>query len=48
MVSGISKFSVFGSGPIGMEILRSAYLTNPHSIIGAIDIDPQKVGKDIG
>ncbi|MFJ7638325.1 hypothetical protein ACIQZM_12895 [Peribacillus sp. NPDC097206] len=48
MVSGISKFSVFGLGPIGMEILRSAYLTNPQSIIGAVDIDPQKVGKDIG
>ncbi|MFE0507113.1 NAD(P)H-dependent amine dehydrogenase family protein [Peribacillus butanolivorans] len=43
-----SKFSVFGLGPIGIEILRSAYQTNPHSIIGVIDIDPEKIGNDIG
>ncbi|MGE7601521.1 hypothetical protein ACQKL5_03345 [Peribacillus sp. NPDC097675] len=48
MSNEISKFSIFGLGPIGMEILRSAYLTNPHSIIGAVDINPQKIGKDIG
>lgn len=39
---------VFGLGPIGIEILRNAYQLNPHSVIGAVDIDPNKVGKDIG
>ena len=43
-----TEFIVFGLGPIGIEILRSAYLTSPQSIIGAVDIDPQKVGNDIG
>ncbi|CAH0180503.1 hypothetical protein [Peribacillus sp. Bi134] len=43
-----SEFAVFGLGPIGIEILRSAYQTNPQSIIGVVDIAPDKVGKDIG
>lgn len=42
-----SSFIVFGLGPIGIEIIRSAYQNNPLSIIGAVDIDPQKVGKNI-
>ena len=48
MAKQYSEFTVFGLGPIGIEILRSAYQTNPQSIFGVVDIDPDKIGKDIG
>ena len=45
MAMHYSEFAVFGLGPIGIEILCSAYQTNPKSIIGVVDIDPDKVGR---
>jgi hypothetical protein len=38
----------FGLGPIGIEILRRAYLSEKISVLGAVDIDLEKAGKDIG
>jgi 2,4-diaminopentanoate dehydrogenase len=38
----------FGLGPIGVEILKQASEVHGLSVIGAVDIDPEKVGKDIG
>lgn len=38
----------FGLGPIGMEILKQSLQSSDVNVIGAIDIDPEKVGKDIG
>jgi 4-hydroxy-tetrahydrodipicolinate reductase len=37
----------YGLGPIGVSIARYA-LDRGHRIIGAIDIDPEKVGRDVG
>jgi Uncharacterized conserved protein related to dihydrodipicolinate reductase len=38
---------VYGVGPIGQLIARVA-LEKGFDVVGAIDIDPQKVGKDLG
>lgn len=38
----------FGLGPIGVGILRMAYKSEKINLIGAIDVDPSKVGEDIG
>jgi 4-hydroxy-tetrahydrodipicolinate reductase len=37
----------YGLGPIGVSIARYA-LDRGHRIVGAIDIDPEKVGRDVG
>src|SRR5574341_2376997 len=42
-----ANFVSYGLGPIGMSICRLA-LERGHKIVGAIDIDPEKVGKDVG
>lgn len=39
---------VYGLGPIGLEILRKCEEHLPGLVIGAVDIDPEKTGKDIG
>lgn len=39
---------VYGLGPIGVEILKKCEETIPGKIVGAVDIDPNKVGKDVG
>ncbi|WP_077614152.1 NAD(P)H-dependent amine dehydrogenase family protein [Caenibacillus caldisaponilyticus] len=39
---------VYGLGPIGLEILKKCEQYLPGKVIGAVDIDPNKVGKDIG
>ncbi|KAB2329542.1 hypothetical protein F7731_22105 [Cytobacillus depressus] len=39
---------VYGLGPIGMEILKKCEEHLQGKVIGAVDIDPNKVGKDIG
>lgn len=39
---------VYGLGPIGLEILKKCQETLPGKVIGAVDIDPVKIGKDIG
>ncbi|WP_243668628.1 hypothetical protein [Vulcanisaeta sp. JCM 16161] len=38
---------VYGVGPIGQLIARVAF-DRGFDVVGAIDIDPQKVGKDLG
>lgn len=38
----------FGLGPIGQELARLAADRNSIQIVGAVDIDPAKVGKDVG
>lgn len=38
----------FGLGPIGCEIARVAALRDGIEIVGAVDIDPEKVGKSLG
>lgn len=38
----------FGLGPIGLEILKQCQEATNINVIGAVDIDPEKVGKDIG
>ncbi|MGZ4161920.1 MAG: NAD(P)H-dependent amine dehydrogenase family protein [Neobacillus sp.] len=39
---------VYGLGPIGMEILKKCEEHLRGKVIGAVDIDPAKIGKDIG
>src|SRR5262245_37551647 len=38
----------FGLGPIGAAIVRQAAARPGFSLVGAIDIDPAKVGRDLG
>jgi hypothetical protein len=42
------KIAQFGLGPIGMESLKLAASKSWVKIVGGIDIDPAKVGKDLG
>jgi 2,4-diaminopentanoate dehydrogenase len=38
----------YGLGPIGLGIARLALARTGISVVGAIDVDPQKVGRDLG
>ncbi len=38
----------FGLGPIGMAAARFALTRTSIELVGAVDLDPQKVGKDLG
>lgn len=38
----------FGLGPIGQAAARLALTKKTIQLVGAIDVDPQKVGKDLG
>jgi len=42
------KVAQFGLGPIGLECLKLAASKPWAKIIGGIDVDPNKIGKDIG
>ncbi len=42
------RYLQFGLGPIGLEILKQATEAHHFNVLGAVDIDPAKVGKDIG
>jgi hypothetical protein len=42
------KLAQFGLGPIGLESLKLAASKPWASIVGAVDIDPAKVGRDLG
>jgi 2,4-diaminopentanoate dehydrogenase len=42
------KIAQFGLGPIGLETLRLAATRPWAEIVGGIDIDPAKIGKDLG
>ncbi len=43
-----TRVVVYGVGPIGQLIARVAFNRGGLDVVGAIDIDPQKVGKDLG
>ena len=38
----------FGLGPIGLAAARLALQKTTVQLVGAIDIDPAKIGKDLG
>ena len=38
----------FGLGPIGTAVVRQVAGRKGFKIVGAVDIDPAKVGKDLG
>ncbi len=38
----------FGLGPIGQELARLATQRASYELVGAVDIDPEKVGRDVG
>lgn len=42
------KVIQYGLGPIGLETAKAAAQRPNISLVGAIDIDPQKVGRDLG
>src|SRR5262252_9855431 len=42
------KVMHFGLGPIGAAIVKQVAVRPGFKIVGAIDIDPAKVGRDIG
>jgi len=42
------RIAQFGLGPIGIETLKLAGTKPWAEIVGGIDIDPQKIGKDLG
>ncbi|GBD93187.1 hypothetical protein BMS3Abin05_00770 [bacterium BMS3Abin05] len=48
MVSGILRVIQFGLGPIGRASAKLAIERGNMELVGAIDIDPEKVGKDVG
>jgi 4-hydroxy-tetrahydrodipicolinate reductase len=39
---------IYGLGPIGMQILKNCLETENVNVVGAVDIDPRKVGQDVG
>jgi len=42
------KIAQFGLGPIGLESVKLAAAKPWARVVGAIDIDPEKFGKDLG
>ncbi|KQX45370.1 hypothetical protein [Paenibacillus sp. Root444D2] len=38
----------YGLGPIGIKIMQSCLQSDHIRLIGAVDIDPQKIGRDVG
>jgi 4-hydroxy-tetrahydrodipicolinate reductase len=42
------KLAQFGLGPIGIETLKLAATKSWAQVVGGIDIDPAKIGKDLG
>jgi 4-hydroxy-tetrahydrodipicolinate reductase len=42
------RIAQFGLGPIGLETLKLAALKPWAEVIGGIDIDPAKIGQDLG
>ena len=46
--SGPIKVVHFGLGPIGAAVVRQIAGRRGFRIVGAVDIDPEKVGKDLG
>ena len=46
--SGPIRVLHFGLGPIGLGIVRQVAARKGFKIVGAVDIDPAKVGRDLG
>ena len=46
--SGPIRVLHFGLGPIGVGVVRQVAARKGFKIVGAVDIDPAKVGKDLG
>jgi 2,4-diaminopentanoate dehydrogenase len=42
------RIAQFGLGPIGIETLKLAATKSWAEVVGGIDIDPRKIGKDLG
>ena len=38
----------FGLGPIGTAVARQVATRRGFKVVGAVDIDPEKVGRDVG
>ncbi len=38
----------FGLGPIGAAVARQVATRRGFKVVGAVDIDPEKVGRDVG
>lgn len=48
MVAGKIHVLAYGLGPIGIKVMQSCLQNPSFRVIGAVDIDPQKIGKDAG
>ena len=46
--SGPIRVLHFGLGPIGVGVVRQVAARKGFKIVGAVDIDPAKVGRDLG
>jgi 4-hydroxy-tetrahydrodipicolinate reductase len=42
------KVAQFGVGPIGLEVIKLAATQASMQVVGAVDIDPEKAGQDLG
>lgn len=47
-MEGVIKIAQFGAGPIGLESAKLAAAKPWGRVVGAVDIDPAKIGKDLG
>lgn len=48
MQSGKMNVTSYGLGPIGIKIMQSCLQAENIKLIGAVDIDPEKIGRDAG
>ena len=46
--TGPIRVAHFGLGPIGAAVARQVAARKGYKIVGAVDIDPAKVGRDLG
>ena len=46
--TGPIKVLHFGLGPIGVGVVKQVAQRKGFKIVGAVDIDPAKVGRDLG
>src|SRR5437867_202085 len=46
--NSVHKLAQFGLGPIGLAALKLAATKPWAQVLGAVDIDPAKIGRDLG
>lgn len=46
--TGTMKVAHYGLGPIGIEAMKLALTKRSLEVVGAVDIDPEKTGRDLG